>query len=371
MSPGRAAAARRCTAARSSPPRSMRAHPLEHGGERPARPCRSARRSRTLPLESRASGAKSCPLPSPPAITTTVRASPKRPRWSRPRWCPRIIDETHARDVGDPLRAMCEAGEGFERGEHRGSEASRFSQRQGRQRIGGIVQARDSSAARCRAAARRGARAGAPPSAQQREIDVVSGAQSRTPCGAPRPPAHRRHQGSSAFSTTIVAACANIRALAARVGLDRPVAVHVVGGDVEHHGGLEPKRGGRLELKARQLQHVQVGSRLLEQIQGGNPKLPPASTRHPALRPSLQPAGHRALAVGAGDPDHRRAHRTGEQLDVAEAPRFRAPARPRCNRLLERYARATSPASELPRAATDRIPRGGCRSASSPEPAAR
>ncbi len=69
------------------------------------------------------------------------------------------------------------------------------------------------------------------------------------------------------------------------------------------------------------------------------PRLPPASTVRPpprAMRATKR--RDRALAVGAGDADHRRAHVAGKEFDVAEHFDAAIPRRPR-DRLLERQPR--------------------------------
>src|SRR6202043_3595959 len=97
------------------------------------------------------------------------------------------------------------------------------------------------------------------------------------------------------------------------------VAVHVTRSHVEHHSRRQLERARGLELKARQLEHVQVRYRLLEQIERG-----PAQV---AAREDPPPGGgghvghetrYRTLAVGTGDADDRRPCRAREELDVAE-----------------------------------------------------
>ena len=67
---------------------------------------------RTLSRNAAASGAKSWPLPSPPAITTSGRAHAgnRRDRRADVRAL-RVIDEAHAGDVGDPGRAVRQSRE--------------------------------------------------------------------------------------------------------------------------------------------------------------------------------------------------------------------------------------------------------------------
>ena len=67
---------------------------------------------RTLSLNAAASGAKSCPLPSPPAINTKGPSEARHRRHGRADVrALRVIDVAHARDVGDPRRAMRKARE--------------------------------------------------------------------------------------------------------------------------------------------------------------------------------------------------------------------------------------------------------------------
>ena len=85
-----------------------------------------------------------------------------------------------------------------------------------------------------------------------------------------------------------VAACAKIRALACAYSSMRGVAVHVVRGHVEHHGRRQLERGGGLELKARQLEHVEIRNRLIEQVERGPAEVAArerrAVRRAPAMR---------------------------------------------------------------------------------------
>jgi hypothetical protein len=79
------------------------------------------------------------------------------------------------------------------------------------------------------------------------------------------------------------------------------------------------QRLGRLQLEARQLQHVQIGQRLIEQIERRHTRVAAGEHAPPGgLGHVRDQARDRALAVGAGDADHRRAHRAREQFDVAD-----------------------------------------------------
>ncbi len=107
--------------------------------------------------------------------------------------------------------------------------------------------------------------------------------------------------------------------LGARVFVERGVAVHVIRGDVEHDRAEKLERGGRLQLEARELEHVQIGNGLLEQVERGLAEV--AAGEHGQSRAfghARDQARHRALAVGAGDADHRRLGGAREQLDVAQ-----------------------------------------------------
>ena len=65
---------------------------------------------------------------------------------------------------------------------------------------------------------------------------------------------------------TAVSQRAKMRALAAHRRRGR-VAVQVIGADVEHRGGAAGERVGGLELEARQLEHVELGRQLIEQLE--------------------------------------------------------------------------------------------------------
>ena len=107
--------------------------------------------------------------------------------------------------------------------------------------------------------------------------------------------------------------------LRASVGFDRIVPVHVVSGNVKHDRALQLQRGGGLQLEARQFQHVQIGNRLIEQVKSGLAEV--AARQHLSSgrsRHVRDHAGNRALAIRAGDADHRGPDRTGEQFDVTE-----------------------------------------------------
>ena len=105
-----------------------------------------------------------------------------------------------------------------------------------------------------------------------------------------------------------------------------PVAVHVVGTEVEHCRGRRTQRARRLELEARQLEHVELVT-LPEQRERGRTQVASDSRSHPGgSRHGADERGDGALAVRAGDGDHRRVGGAGEELDVADdrdAPRRR------------------------------------------------
>ena len=107
-------------------------------------------------------------------------------------------------------------------------------------------------------------------------------------------------------------------ALGARVLLQVAVAIEVVGGHVEHRRRRRVQREGALELKARELQHVEIrapaeqGEGRLAEV-GADLHRAPGAPRHlPHHR------GHRTLAVRSGHRDHRSVGGAREELDVAD-----------------------------------------------------
>ncbi len=107
--------------------------------------------------------------------------------------------------------------------------------------------------------------------------------------------------------------------LRGRVFREIPVAVEVIGRDVQHGGRLELQRVRGLELVGGQLEHVHRGRRAGEQVERGlaevaaDPRLDPGCPRELA-----DERRDRALAVGARDADDPPARLAREQLDVAD-----------------------------------------------------
>ena len=165
------------------------------------------------------------------------------PRWSRRRWCP----SNHRRSARPPTSATHwpsgAAGPGRLRArcEHRGERSDPAASPS--------ASAASALAALCRPAdlhARRAASRGSPRRAS--ELCAPRRVAGRSPrraraieklTRAPRrgPRASRRPGGSSAFSTIVGARARRSAPWPRAYGLDRPVAVHVVRGDVEHRGG--------------------------------------------------------------------------------------------------------------------------------------
>ena len=127
-------------------------------------------------------------------------------------------------------------------------------------------------------------------------------------------------------------------ALRRDVVVEALVAIEVIGADVQHRRRDRTQCAGGLELEARKLQHVEIAT-APEQRQGGRAQIPAGP--HPragALRHGRDQRRDRALAVRAGDGDHRCIGRAGEQLDVAD-DRHPAPRRRPKRRLAHRHAR--------------------------------
>ena len=132
--------------------------------------------------------------------------------------------------------------------------------------------------------------------------------------------------------------------LCVRIGRHGGIAVQMIRADVENGRRGEIERMSRLELVARELEHVepnglagamrrpqQVERRLAEIA--AHPHLHPGPCRH-----APEQRRHRALAVGAGDAGNRRVHGAREELDVAHDLQAAAP-RLGEEGLLQRHAR--------------------------------
>ena len=207
---------------------------------------------------------------------------------------------------------MRQAGEGFQCLQHRRHrQAHRFAQAQGRQSIGGVVHAGDFHARdveQLLAAARQeNLRA----RAHQREIRIgaLNGKSQNARAGAAIACiAHRHHPGIVRIQHH-GRSVGEDSALGLRIRLDRGVAVQVIGADVQHHRRLQHQRRGGLQLKARQFEHIQIRFGLREQIErrltqiAAGQDAPSRGGRH-----ARHQGGDGALAIGAGDADHRGVH---------------------------------------------------------------
>jgi hypothetical protein len=252
----------------------------------------------------------------------------------------RVIHVPHPGDIGDPGGPVRQPGKGFERVQHGGQrQPRRIAQCQRRQGVGGVVKTRDFQAREIEHGLAMARQQGLRPPAHQ---GIVSGTLSgkrhgRTRRRAACVAAHRRHPRVIGVQHHRGGASENSR-LGAGIVLDGGVAVHVVSRDVQYHRGREIERRRALQLEARQLQHVQVRHGLVQQIERGFAEI--ASGEHTAPRGARHAgdqAGDGALAVGARDADHRRAHGACEQFHVSQ---YFDAARP-CffrNGLIERQA---------------------------------
>jgi hypothetical protein len=159
-----------------------------------------------------------------------------------------VVDVAHAAHVRDPLRAVRQAGEGAERVERRAErQRQRLGHRQRGHRVGGVVQALQPHRAE------RQQRLAPPQQHRRRRL-----LQRIVRC--PRLEAERHHRlpGTRHLSHQRVVgvdhrhlAAVEDAGLGRRVGLERVVAVHVVGRDVQHRGGRGAQRMRGLELEAR------------------------------------------------------------------------------------------------------------------------
>ena len=246
-----------------------------------------------------------------------------------------VVDVGDAVHVGHPLRAVRQPGECGQLRQHRWlRERERLAQRERRERVGGVVKPPDLHGRH-----RHEGRAGAcqPPFALvhgHRVVGADGGAQ-REAQGARGRARHGHHQRIIEIDHRGVAAGENTR-LGGGIARHARVAVEVIGADVQDRRGAAVQCGRGLELKARQLQHVQLGA-LGEQIERRLAQVAAGAHAHPgALRHARHERGDGALAVGAGDADHRCIDRAREQLDVAH-DREPAAARLGKERLGERH----------------------------------
>jgi len=111
----------------------------------------------------------------------------------------------------------------------------------------------------------------------------------------------------------------------------------MIGADVEHRGGAAGEALRRLELEARELEHVELGA-AAEESERGLPEVAPGAHPHSrALRHTGEQRRDGALAVGAGDAGDRSIDRARKELDVADD------AEPAAARLGEERALAREP----------------------------
>src|SRR6267154_2684 len=113
------------------------------------------------------------------------------------------------------------------------------------------------------------------------------------------------------------AALVNAR-LGGGVARELGVAVEMIGADVEHRGGAAGEALRRLELEARELEHVELGA-AAEESERGLPEVAPGAHPHSrALRHTGEQRRDGALAVGVGDAGDRSIDCAREELDVAD-----------------------------------------------------
>src|SRR5437764_1215306 len=133
-----------------------------------------------------------------------------------------------------------------------------------------------------------------------------------------------------------LAALVNAR-LGGGVTRELPVAVEMIGTDVEHRGGAAGEALRRLGPEARELEHVELGA-AAEESERGLPEVAPGAHPHSrALRHTGEQRRDGALAVGTGDAGDRSIDRARKELDVADD------AEPAAARLDEERALAREP----------------------------
>ena len=102
------------------------------------------------------------------------------------------------------------------------------------------------------------------------------------------------------------------------VALQAAVAVEMVCRDIQHRRGGGAEAAGGLQLKTGQFEYVDPG-RIRQQVHGRGSQVAPGGGANAGSRQhALHQGDHGALAVGAGDRDHRSAGGAGEQLDLAD-----------------------------------------------------
>ena len=225
-------------------------------GDQRARPRRSDRPPGSSARTASRRALKSWPLPWPPRI-----------RWIGPPVEERVQRDERARDVGrlgvvdvqdavaarDLLQAVRDAREGAQAVAHRvGLDSARQADRGRGHRVLDVVRAAQAQLADGRAAAR-----SSPPQlprARSRQVGARRRAPKRDPPrrAAPRSSTPALDAVGSAAGATAMSSLpwrAKIAQLGRTVGLDRPVAVEVVGGDVQQHRRLGREARGVLELE--------------------------------------------------------------------------------------------------------------------------
>ena len=272
----------------------------------------------TLPWQAGPSGAKSWPLPSPPAISTSGASRPVDRRDGRADvGALRVVDPRDAPQVAHALGAVRQAAEALQHAGHRRArEAADAADGERGERVRGVVAPRQRE--RGERQDRLGALgepvlAGLP---QQPEVRVGA-AQAEADAALSR--ARHAHD-----DPVVEVDDGGRRALEdARLGRgvlgEVAVTVEVVRAHVQHRGRLRLQRPGGLELVRGELEHVHRRRRTVEQVERGLAEVAADAHLEPGgLRERADQRGHRALAVRAGDADHAAAGFAREQLDVAD-----------------------------------------------------
>ena len=222
----------------------------------------------TLPWQAGPSGAKSWPLPSPPAISTSGPSKPSIAATVAPTLVPfeSSIQATPL-PVAHALGAMRQAAEALQHAGHgRAREAEHAADRERGERVRGVVAARQ----RERGERQDGLGALGEPVlaglAQQAEVRVRA-PQAEADAALSRP----RHAHDD---LVVEVHDRGRRALEdARLGRgvlgEVAVAIEVVGAHVQHRGRLRLQRPGGLELVRGELQHVHRRRRAREQVERG------------------------------------------------------------------------------------------------------
>ncbi len=240
-----------------------------------------------------------------------------------------VVDEAHAVDLGDDLEAVREPAKALESGPDRaGLQAHRRRRRDGRQRVAPAV---------------------GPGKREVGRVDQCRGRLGVDANGlAPQPAPLERRLTRVVDREILWDLAREDPQLRLGVVIEAPVAVEVVGGDVQEHRALRGEGARVLQLEARALaDHRRLGIGLAGY--GGQRGTDVAGDDDGLLRLAPQVAeelGHGRLAVRPGHPDEGVGKAPPAELELADH-RDAPVASGRDHRSLARHARALDHAARL------------------------